>query len=68
MPKNVLYADDDPGLRRLVDSSGRAIEAPIAFLAYRDGRRTTDYLAEKPDVFAARVPKDATVIDGCWMN
>src|SRR5436190_20324761 len=29
---------------------------------YVDGRRTTDYLAEKPDVFAARVPKDAYVI------
>ena len=28
---------------------------------YVDGRRTTDYLAEKPDVFAARVPKDAFV-------
>jgi len=29
---------------------------------YVDGRRTTDYLAEKPDAFAARVPKDAFVI------
>ncbi|MBV8878977.1 MAG: tRNA (adenosine(37)-N6)-threonylcarbamoyltransferase complex dimerization subunit type 1 TsaB, partial [Planctomycetaceae bacterium] len=29
---------------------------------YVDGRRTTDYLAEKPDAFAARVPKDACVI------
>ncbi len=28
---------------------------------YIDGRRTTDYLAEKPDAFAARVPKDAFV-------
>jgi tRNA threonylcarbamoyladenosine biosynthesis protein TsaB len=28
---------------------------------YEDGRRTTDYLAEKPDVFAARVPKGAFV-------
>ena len=28
---------------------------------YRDGRRTTDYLAEKPAAFAARVPKDALV-------
>ncbi|HLY12549.1 MAG TPA: hypothetical protein VKW04_24815, partial [Planctomycetota bacterium] len=29
---------------------------------YQDGRRTTDYLAEKPDAFVARVPKDAFVI------
>ena len=29
---------------------------------YVDGRRTTDYLAEKPDAFVARVPKDAFVI------
>ena len=28
---------------------------------YVDGRRTTDYLAEKPAAFAARVPKDALV-------
>ncbi len=28
---------------------------------YEDGRRATDYLAEKPDAFAARVPKDALV-------
>lgn len=28
---------------------------------YEDGRRTTDYLAEKPDAFAARVPKGAYV-------
>ena len=28
---------------------------------YEDGRRTTDYLAEKPDAFAARVPKGAFV-------
>ena len=29
---------------------------------YVDGLRTTDYLAEKPAAFAARVPKDAFVI------
>ena len=29
---------------------------------YVDGRRTTEYLAEKPAAFAARVPKDATVL------
>ncbi|HZE98759.1 MAG TPA: tRNA (adenosine(37)-N6)-threonylcarbamoyltransferase complex dimerization subunit type 1 TsaB [Planctomycetota bacterium] len=29
---------------------------------YIDGLRTTDYLAEKPDAFAARVPKDAFVL------
>lgn len=29
---------------------------------YRDGRRTGDYLAEKPAAFAARVPKDALVL------
>jgi len=29
---------------------------------YADGTRTTDYLAEKPADFAARVPKDATVL------
>jgi tRNA threonylcarbamoyladenosine biosynthesis protein TsaB len=29
---------------------------------YEDGRRTTDYLAEKPDAFAARVPKGAFVL------
>src|SRR5258706_14395258 len=28
---------------------------------YEDGRRTTEYLAEKPDAFAARVPKGAYV-------
>jgi tRNA threonylcarbamoyladenosine biosynthesis protein TsaB len=28
---------------------------------YEDGRRATEYLAEKPAVFAARVPKDALV-------
>ena len=28
---------------------------------YEDGRRTTEYLAEKPDAFAARVPKGAFV-------
>jgi tRNA threonylcarbamoyladenosine biosynthesis protein TsaB len=28
---------------------------------YEDGRRVTDYLAEKPDAFAARVPKGAFV-------
>ncbi len=28
---------------------------------YEDGRRTTDYLAEKPDAFVARIPKDAFV-------
>ena len=28
---------------------------------YEDGKRTTDYLAEKPDAFAARVPKGAYV-------
>jgi tRNA threonylcarbamoyladenosine biosynthesis protein TsaB len=28
---------------------------------YEDGRRTSEYLAEKPDVFAARVPKGAYV-------
>ena len=29
---------------------------------YEDGRRTTDYLAEKPAAFAARVPRDALVL------
>ena len=29
---------------------------------YVDGRRTTDYLAEKPDAFAARVPAGAFVV------
>jgi tRNA threonylcarbamoyladenosine biosynthesis protein TsaB len=29
---------------------------------YVDGRRTTDYLAEKPAAFTARVPKDAFVL------
>lgn len=29
---------------------------------YVDGTRTTDYLAEKPAAFAARVPKDAVVL------
>lgn len=29
---------------------------------YVDGRRTTEYLAEKPDAFAARVPKGALVV------
>lgn len=28
---------------------------------YQEGRRTTDYLAEKPDVFASRVPSGAFV-------
>jgi hypothetical protein len=34
------------GLRGLVDSSGRAIEAPKAFAAYRDGVATTDVTFE----------------------
>ena len=29
---------------------------------YEDGRRTTDYLAEKPAAFVARIPKDALVL------
>ena len=28
---------------------------------YEDGRRVTDYLAEKPEAFVARIPKDALV-------
>jgi tRNA threonylcarbamoyladenosine biosynthesis protein TsaB len=29
---------------------------------YEEGRRVTDYLAEKPAAFAARIPKDALVL------
>jgi tRNA threonylcarbamoyladenosine biosynthesis protein TsaB len=29
---------------------------------YEDGRRVTEYLAEKPDVFVTRIPKDALVL------
>jgi hypothetical protein len=34
------------GLRRLVDGSAQPIAAPMAFVAYRDGTRTTDAIFE----------------------
>jgi len=50
--------DRAPVLCPAIDAKWEQIYGAV----YVDGRRTTDYLAEKPDVFAARVPKDAFVI------
>src|SRR5258706_3335635 len=50
------------GLARVLCPAIDAKWEQIYGAVYEDGRRTTDYLAEKPDVFAARVPKGATVI------
>jgi tRNA threonylcarbamoyladenosine biosynthesis protein TsaB len=55
-------AEGARGLARVLCPAMDAKWEQIYGAVYVDGRRTTDYLAEKPDVFAARVPKDATVI------
>ena len=50
--------DRAPVLCPAIDAKWEQIYGAV----YENGRRTTDYLAEKPDAFAARVPKGAFVI------
>jgi tRNA threonylcarbamoyladenosine biosynthesis protein TsaB len=57
-----VMADAAQGQARVLCAALDAKCEQIYGALYVDGRRTTDYLAEKPDAFAARVPKDAFVI------
>ena len=50
------------GLARLLCPAIDAKWEQIYGAIYEDGRRTTEYLAEKPAAFAARVPPDALVL------
>lgn len=55
-------AEDAHGQARILCAAIDARWGQIYGAIYEEGRRVTDYLAEKPAAFAARIPKDALVL------
>ncbi|HYE99100.1 MAG TPA: tRNA (adenosine(37)-N6)-threonylcarbamoyltransferase complex dimerization subunit type 1 TsaB [Planctomycetota bacterium] len=62
VPSLDALAEQGLGLARVLCPAVDAKWNQIYGAVYVDGRRSTEFLAEKPDVFAARVPPDALVL------